>query len=96
MKLKSRLTDLSKVSDEITIQQQAYNRYLKQANKVGLSAAWAEKVRNGKINIEDVKNESLWKKIEEYRKWWNSRHLIHLNAGKLRRHINYNARMKYA
>ena len=93
---KALASSLSKVSDEITIQQQAYNRYLKQANKVGLSAAWAEKVRNGKINIEDVKNESLWKKIEEYRKWWNSRHLIHLNAGKLRRHINYNARMKYA
>lgn len=84
------------VSVEIKEQQRAYNRYIKQANKVGLNANLAAKVRKGEIDIQDIRNEDTWKKIEEYRKWWNSRHLIHLNAGKLRRHINYNARMKYA
>lgn len=84
------------VSVEIKEQQRAYNRYIKQANKVGLSAGLAAKVRSGEIDIQDIRNEDTWKKIEEYRKWWNSRHLIHLNAGKLRRHINYNVRMKYA
>ena len=84
------------VSVEIKEQQRAYNRYMKQANKVGLNANLAAKVRKGEIDIQDIRNEDTWKKIEEYRKWWNSRHLIHLNAGKLRRHINYNARMKYA
>lgn len=87
---------LYNVSVEIKEQQRAYNRYIKQANKVGLSAGLAAKVRNGEIDIQDIRNEDTWKKIEEYRKWWNSRHLIHLNAGKLRRHINYNVRMKYA
>jgi len=84
------------VSVEIKEQQRAYNRYIKQANKVGLNANLAAKVRKGEIDIQDIRNEDTWKKIEEYRKWWNSRHLIHLNAGKLRRHINYNAGMKYA
>ena len=84
------------VRTEIKEQERAYTRYIKQANKVGLDSKLAAKVRKGEIDIQDIKNEDTWKKIEEYRKWWNSRHLIHLNAGKLRRHINYNARMKYA
>ena len=87
---------LSLVGEEIKKQEAGYKRYIQQANKVGLNSDLAKKVRNGEIGIQDVKNEDTWKKIEEYRKWWNSRHLIHLNAGKLRRHINYNARMKYA
>ena len=84
------------VGTEIKEQERAYTRYIKQANKVGLNSKLAAKVRKGEIDIQDIKNEDTWKKIEEYRKWWNSRHSIHLNAGKLRRHINYNARMKYA
>lgn len=67
------------------------------ANSVGLNGTWAARVRAGEnLTIDDVKDEDLWDKIQEYQKWWNSRHLIHLTAGKLRRHINYNARMKYA
>lgn len=93
---KALVDSLYAVSVEIKEQQRAYNRYIKQANKVGLDAGLAAKVRSGEIDIQDIRNEDTWKKIEEYRKWWNSRHLIHLNAGKLRRHINYNARMKYA
>lgn len=84
------------VGTEIKEQERAYTRYIKQANKVGLDSKLAAKVRKGEIDIQDIKNEDTWKKIEEYRKWWNSRHSIHLNAGKLRRYINYNARMKYA
>ena len=91
--LKNSLTSVRK---EIEYQEKGYRRYLQQANKVGLNSDLAKKVRNGEIGIQDVKDEDTWKKIEEYRKWWNSRHSIHLNAGKLRRHMNYNARMKYA
>jgi len=89
--------ELAKVRKEIKVQQIGYNRYLAKANSVGLNGTWAARVRAGEnLTIDDVTDEDLWDKIEEYRKWWNSRHLIHLTAGKLRRHINYNARMKYA
>lgn len=60
---------LKLVSKEIDNQMAGYKRYLKQANKVGLDSKLAEKVRNGKINIEDIKDEKVWKKIEDYRKW---------------------------
>ena len=60
---------LTLVSKEIKNQEAGYKRYLKQANKVGLDSKLAEKVRNGKINIEDIKDEKVWKKVEAYRKW---------------------------
>ena len=63
---------LYNVSVEIKEQQRAYNRYIKQANKVGLSAGLAAKVRSGEIDIQDIRNEDTWKKIEEYRKWYEA------------------------
>lgn len=89
--------ELAKVRKEIKVQQTGYSRYLAKANSVGLNGTWAARVRAGEnLTIDNVGDEDLWNKIQEYQKWWNSRHLIHLTAGKLRRHINYNARMKYA
>ena len=91
-------TEISKVNNEINIQRQGYTRYMQEAKKYrsGLSKDLIKQIQNGRIDIKTIKDEDTWKKIESYKKWWNSRHLIHLNAGKLRRHINYNARMKYA
>lgn len=61
--------EIVKVGEEIDIQQAGYERYLKEANNVGLSASWAEKVRNGKIDIETIKDEDLAEKIKEYQQW---------------------------
>ena len=68
----SALTDqIVKVGDEINLQQQAYDRYLKQANNVGLSEAYASKVRDGTIDIETIKDEELKKKIDDYKNWYD-------------------------
>ena len=58
-----------KVQEEIELQQKAYEKYLSAAEGVGLSSAWAEKVRNGKIDIETIKDESLKEKIDDYENW---------------------------
>ena len=65
-------SEISKVSDEIEVQQQGYKRYLAEANSVGLSETWASKVRNGTIDIYDEKNfdEDTAKKIKEYQQWY--------------------------
>ena len=63
---------LISVRKEIEYQEKGYKRYLKQANKVGLDPKLAKKVRNGEIGIQDVKDEDTWKKIEEYRKWYEA------------------------
>lgn len=61
---------ISKVGEEISLQQQAYERYIAQANSVGLDSFYAPKVISGEINIEDIDNEDLKEKIDSYREWY--------------------------
>lgn len=63
-------SELSQVNSEISIQQQAYNRYMQEANKVGLDAGYAQKVRDGKIDIETITDDNLKQKIEDYTNWY--------------------------
>lgn len=56
---------------EIDLQNQAYNRYIQQANSVGLDAGYAAKVRDGTIDIEKITNEDLNNKIQDYQNWYN-------------------------
>ena len=67
---KALTSEIGKVGDEISLQQQAYDRYMQEANSVGLSESWAEKVRNGKIDIETITDEDLNDKISEYQTWY--------------------------
>lgn len=62
--------EISKVTEEIDIQRQAYDRYMQEANSVGLSEVYAEKVRNGKINIETLTDEDLIDKINSYQDFY--------------------------
>lgn len=62
-------SEIANVTTEISKQQQGYNRYIKQANSVGLSSAWKKKVQDGTIDISTVKNEKLAEKIKEYQQW---------------------------
>jgi len=70
---KNLTSEISKVTQEINLQQQGYNRYLKQANSVGLSSSWAKLVREGKVDISTITDENLKEKIDEYQNWWISR-----------------------
>ena len=74
-------SEISEVSKEINIQQQGYNRYLQQANSVGLSSDWAAKVQNGTIDISTITNEDLADKIKDYQSWLISGHVIYFIAG---------------
>ena len=55
---------------EIELQQKAYDRYMQEANSVGLSADWAEKVKNGLIDIETIGDEALSEQISKYREYY--------------------------
>lgn len=61
---------IGKVRNEIELQQQAYDRYLQEAESVGLNEEYASKVRDGTIDIEDITDEELKKKIDEYKQWF--------------------------
>ena len=64
------VSELSQVSNELNVQQQAYDRYIQQANSVGLSEDWASKVRDGRIDIETITDSDLKDKISDYKTWY--------------------------
>lgn len=60
---------ISQTTKEISLQESAYNRYMQEANKVGLSENYASKVRDGTIDIETITDEDLNDKISDYKEW---------------------------
>ena len=64
------IDELSLIDQQIKNNMDGYNRYIQQANSVGLDEGWASKVREGRINIEDVTNEDLWDQIQDYQEWY--------------------------
>ena len=73
---------MNTIRSDLTTLQQAYNRYIKEANSVGLSNDWKRRVENGAIDITTITDEDLKDKIDEYQQWLRiSGHLIYLIAG---------------
>ena len=68
-RLDSTSAEISKVNSEISLQTQAYTRYLKQAESVGLSSDLKTKVQNGTIDITKYKGATA-ELISEYQKWY--------------------------
>ena len=63
-------SQINETRNEIDLQQRAYDRYMQQANSVGLSEDYASKVRNGTIDIETITDEDLNDKIKDYQTWF--------------------------
>lgn len=74
--------EYSLVTKEIEIQQAAYEKYMQRANSVNLSEEYKQKIRDGKLQIQDITNEDLYEKIQDYQEWLISSHIIYLIAGK--------------
>ncbi len=63
--------EISKVSDEIDLQQQAYEEYMRKANSIPLSDHYRQLVQSGTINIEDISDKNLQDLISEYQNWYD-------------------------
>ncbi|OUO31164.1 phage tail tape measure protein [Lachnoclostridium sp. An298] len=61
---------MSTIRKDLTTLQSAYNRYIKEANSVGLSDSWKKIVQSGKLDITTITDESLMDKINDYQDWW--------------------------
>lgn len=68
-KLGATADEITKVNEEISLQEKAYDRYIQQANSVGLSSDLAEKVRNGAIDISEYDDETA-ELIKKYQDWY--------------------------
>lgn len=68
-RLEANATEIKTVTDEIELQQKAYDRYIQQANSVGLSEDLAQRVRDGAIDINEYDKETQ-ELIDDYREWY--------------------------
>lgn len=59
---------ITNITDELKVQQQAYDRYIQEANSIGLSESIAANVREGTIDITKYDDDTR-KKIDEYTEW---------------------------
>lgn len=64
-------SEIAKITEEINLQQQAFNNYLSQADSIGLSQDYRNKIQNGTIEIENIQDEGLQDKIDQYQDWYN-------------------------
>lgn len=69
-KLDATYSEITKVNEELAIQEKAYKRYMKQANSVGLSEDLVKLVQNGEIDIAEY-DEETQKLIKSYQEWYN-------------------------
>ena len=88
---------MNQIRNNLTTLQQAYNRYIQEANSVGLSDSWKKIVQSGKLDITTITDESLMDKINDYQDWWKiSRQCkIFLMLGTPESLIYHNVVMKY-
>ena len=61
--------ELGSVNQQISAEQQAYNKYMQLANSVGLPEGYASLVRNGTIDVSTIQDDDLNDKIEKYQNW---------------------------
>lgn len=87
--------EMSEIVNKINVSQQAYNKYMSQANKVGLSENYAKQVRDGSINIETIKDENLSKKINDYQEWYDKAENIKTSIMELNEELSELAKQKF-
>lgn len=63
--------ELSSVSDEIALQQQAYQRYMDLADSVGLDGYYEDLIKNGAIDVITVDDESLQDQIDKFQDFYD-------------------------
>ena len=69
---KSLKKEISEISKALSAQKSASSKYLKKANSVDLSESYKKKVREGKIDIESIKDEKLKEKIKKYQEYYQA------------------------
>lgn len=65
-------SQISAVTSEINLQQQAADKYLSLANGVSLSGTYKELVRNGSLNISTITDENTIDAIKKYKEYYEN------------------------
>ncbi len=62
--------EMSAISEEIGVQQSAYDAYMAKADSVGLSPYYQALVQNGGFLMEDITNDTLKEQIKKYQEFY--------------------------
>lgn len=60
---------IKKMQEEIDLYNQMIDKYQERANTIGLSEEYIQKIKEGTLQIEDVSDEDLSNKIQDYQDW---------------------------
>ena len=71
-KMSAATDTISKVNNEISVNQQAANKYLEYANQVGLSEDYKSKIRNGQLSIENITDENTRDLVSKYQEYYEA------------------------
>lgn len=63
---------INAIRDEIAVNEQSYQYYMEEANKVGLDPYWQWFVQNGARNISDIQDKALREKISRYKELYDN------------------------
>ncbi len=63
--------EITNIADKIELESAAYNRYMAQAESIGLSEYYKNLVKNGAIDITTITDETLANQIEAYQTWYD-------------------------
>lgn len=63
-------SQLNEVRKEISLQQSAYESYMRAAESVGLSDHYKNLIQNGALSIEDIADDTLKEQIKSYQEWY--------------------------
>ncbi|MCM1496704.1 MAG: hypothetical protein NC089_13025 [Bacteroides sp.] len=64
-------SEITKITEQLHLQQQAYNHYMAEADSVGLSQDYLRKLQSGAIQVEDISDEGLQNQIDRYQDWYD-------------------------
>lgn len=79
---------IAKTNEAITLQENAANAYMNEANSVGLSSHYKTLVQKGALNIEDISDKDLADKISEYQDLYEKSKECTDKANELRQTLN--------
>lgn len=63
--------EISSINKEIVINQKSAKAYQKNADALGLSAAWKKRIKTGNYNINEITDENLYKSISNYQTYYD-------------------------
>ncbi len=76
---------LSKIKNQINMQNKAYDRYMQEANNINLDEVWISRIKDGTIDLFTIEDDGVKQGIRDYQKYYESAKKCKEKAEELKR-----------